>query len=239
MGFYKKIGLRKIGIEIISLINWVRLYGVRNGILTFYDLIIKTKGLYRIRNKKLGSFFFLRPNISDKAIFQQVFLEEQYKLITSIVTDAKYIIDAGGNVGLAARYFHIHYPGAKIISIEPDQNNIIYLQKNVNNNDLIIPVKAALWYKSGKVNISNPEESPSGFMVEERSEGNIDSFSVTDMLEQYKFPYVDILKIDIEGAEKELFENNADTWLPKVKSIIIELHDNYKQGSAKAFVNAI
>jgi hypothetical protein len=50
---------------------------------------------------------------------------------------------------------------------------------------------------------------------------------------------IDILKVDIEGSEKEVFELNYENWLPKCKAIVIELHDNMKQGTSKSVFKAI
>jgi hypothetical protein len=48
----------------------------------------------------------------------------------------------------------------------------------------------------------------------------------------YNLEYLDLLKIDIEGGEKQLFESNYENWLPKTKCIIIELHDGSTKGKA-------
>ena len=56
---------------------------------------------------------------------------------------------------------------------------------------------------------------------------------------EYNFPKIDILKLDIEGSEKELFETNFEDWLPKTKILIIELHDAMKTGCSKSVFNAI
>jgi hypothetical protein len=50
---------------------------------------------------------------------------------------------------------------------------------------------------------------------------------------------IDILKIDIEGAEKEIFETNFENWITNTKVIIVETHDRYKKGTSKAIFNTI
>jgi hypothetical protein len=51
--------------------------------------------------------------------------------------------------------------------------------------------------------------------------------------------YIDILKIDIEGSEKEIFENGFEDLIPVTKLIIVETHDRYKPGTSKAVFSAI
>ena len=58
-------------------------------------------------------------------------------------------------------------------------------------------------------------------------------------MEMYGIEKIDVLKIDIEGSEKEVFELGAETWLPKVKTMVLELHDRVKKGCTAALVNAL
>jgi hypothetical protein len=50
---------------------------------------------------------------------------------------------------------------------------------------------------------------------------------------------IDILKIDIEGSEKELFESDYDYWLSRTKILIIELHDRLKPETSKTVFKAL
>jgi len=58
-------------------------------------------------------------------------------------------------------------------------------------------------------------------------------------MKQFNVDHIDILKIDIESSEKELFEENFEKWLPKVKVVIIELHDRMKEGCTRSFFKAM
>ncbi|GHT40273.1 hypothetical protein FACS189443_0370 [Planctomycetales bacterium] len=57
-------------------------------------------------------------------------------------------------------------------------------------------------------------------------------------MQDYNIKNIDVLKIDVEGSEKEIFEN-SDEWIDFVNVFLIELHDRIKPGCAKAFFNAI
>ena len=54
-----------------------------------------------------------------------------------------------------------------------------------------------------------------------------------------KWNYIDILKLDIEGSEKEVFSAGFENWMPKTKVIIIELHDAMKPGCSRAVFAAV
>ncbi len=80
------------------------------------------------------------------------------------------------------------------------------------------------------------------FMTREADHVNdntIEAKSIDELMQEFNIPGIDILKIDIEGSEKQIFENGSDKWIPKVRSLIIELHDRHKEGCAKAFFKAL
>ena len=67
----------------------------------------------------------------------------------------------------------------------------------------------------------------------------VKTITIDEIIKENNLEYVDLLKIDIEGGEKELFESNYENWLPKTRCIVIELHDGLKMGCSKNFFKAI
>ena len=64
--------------------------------------------------------------------------------------------------------------------------------------------------------------------------------TVSKILAESGFDEIDLMKIDIEGAEKEVFSApDVDEWLSKVKVLVIELHDRMKKGCSRAFFTAM
>ena len=63
--------------------------------------------------------------------------------------------------------------------------------------------------------------------------------TLKDCLNENGIETVDILKLDIESAEKELFNFNTENWLPRIETIVIELHDWMKPGCSNSFFRAI
>lgn len=70
-------------------------------------------------------------------------------------------------------------------------------------------MRAALWDRKTQLSITNPEASSWAFIVNETNSSEqtslVDALSIQDLMEQYKLPMIDILKLDIEGAEKQVF----------------------------------
>jgi FkbM family methyltransferase len=151
------------------------------------------------------------------------------------------IIDCGGNIGFASKYFSQNYPDAKIVCIEPDQSNIEQAKINnlQNNADFIL---AAVGSTSGCGLLVDPGLGNNAYRIDTSKDGNIAIVAINDLLQKYSesqfAPF--IIKIDIEGSESELFSKNVE-WLDRFPLVIIELHDWMLPGSCNShnFLNAI
>jgi FkbM family methyltransferase len=177
----------------------------------------------------------LRKVKADLLLFKQIFVTEEYKFNCPITP--KYIIDAGANIGLSALFFSKSFPAAKIIAVEVEKGNFDLLVENTQGYPEIETINAGIWPTTAKLEVVDTGRGPTGFMVREATEeatNVFDAISINDIMNQYTLPHIDILKIDIEGAEKELLLQNSD-WISRTKIIIIELHDNKKEGCSKAF----
>ena len=230
--------MRKLGLQTIAFINLVRYFGFLNGAGIFLGRLFPKNNFYVIKNKTFNNPLYLRKDQSDPYIFDQVFVEQQYNFDYGDSDKIKWIIDAGANIGLAAIFFSRKYPNAKIISIEPDKNNFELLKKNTVNYPQVHPIHAALWYKEEKLDISNKEEKSAGYMIEaavSETENLISSTTLSQIVSQFNMDEISILKLDIEGSEKEVFQHNSSDWLPKCGVVITELHDWMKAGTSKVF----
>lgn len=242
MGAYEKIGFRKLGLRTIELINWIRLYGIKDGLSISRSLLHKKKSFYNIRASFLDAPIYLRDNYSDVAIFLQVFYEKQYELFDAPTIQATTILDAGANIGLASIFFALKFPGAEVVAIEPETENFNLLRKNTKpyNVDCF---QAAVWHKNETLNITNPETLSAGFILEHSddisSTKGIGGITIEEIMQRKKWEKIDILKMDIEGAEKEVFSQGNLEWLKHTQLLIIELHDRYKEGTTKALFKAL
>lgn len=185
----------------------------------------------------------LRYNTSDVDVFNQVFYHNYYSFnYTTYIKNINTIIDAGANIGMASVYFKNQFPNARIIAIEPESSNYNQLLKNISGYKNISTEHKGLWNKSCLLNVEDKYENGNwGFVVEEvndASKSNVEGISVNDILIKYNLDRIDILKMDIEGAELEIFQENYE-WLSKVKMLIIETHDFMRKGTSKALFKAM
>lgn len=184
--------------------------------------------------------FIIRKNTSDLKVFRSVFLNKEFKLSKPV--NPKFIIDAGAYTGLSTLFFAMQYPEAKIIAVEPEASNFEILKKHTASKQNIESINYGLWSKKTFLKVIDNKLGKWAFSLKEvndTSDYDIHGITVKEILEKSGFKQIDILKIDIEGAEKELFSNNYQSWLDKVNTIIIELHDRYIEGCSEAVYNAL
>ncbi|UPT71443.1 MAG: FkbM family methyltransferase [Flavobacterium sp. JAD_PAG50586_2] len=177
----------------------------------------------------------LRPIFSDLMIFQDIFLDHHYNIG---VKNPKIIIDCGANIGLFTVLMKNRYPDAKIIAIEPDPENFIELKKNGSKYSDVFFENYGVWNTDTKLKVSDKyNRGKWGIVVEEDLvDSNIESISINTLIKKYNIDIIDILKIDIESSEKQLFSSNYQAWLPKVRKIVIELHDGHEEDCSRTFL---
>ena len=143
--------------------------------------------------------------------------------------DVAYIIDAGANIGLTSAYLANRFPNARILALEVDRQNFELLAANTRHYPLVTPLLKGLWHRRANLMIDNPEEYAWAFTVSETAEkesSTVEGISVADLLRDFGWERVDLLKMDIEGAELEVLSHGAEEWLDCVRILAIEVHYN-------------
>ncbi|MDD4901399.1 MAG: FkbM family methyltransferase [Patescibacteria group bacterium] len=182
----------------------------------------------------------IRKNTTDILIFRSIFIFKEFELPIKI--KPRFIIDGGAYTGLSSLYYSSKYPNAKIFAVEPEESNFEILEKHTRKNLNITRIKAGLWHKEAFLKIVNGKTGKWDFTVKEVAEfepNSIKAVTIDDLLKRSGFDEIDILKLDIEGSEKELFSKNYSSWINKVNIIVIELHDWMREGCAKSLYSAI
>lgn len=185
----------------------------------------------------------LRVGSTDEACYREIFDLREYHV--DFAVDPEAIVDAGANVGLAAVFFAMRFPSARILAIEPEDANFELLLKNVERYPNITPIQAALWNRDESVVVTDPRRGAWAFRTRGASDrddlevaGNVVGLSMETLMHAHGLSKIDLLKIDIEGAEKPVFESSA-TWLDRVGMICIELHDRFAPGCRETFESAL
>jgi FkbM family methyltransferase len=143
------------------------------------------------------------------------------------------ILDLGANVGYSSAYFLSCFPTASIFAVEPDPANCEILRENLAQyGERATVLRGAVWSHDVKLKVSRGTYGDGrewATQVVARRNDNEDSedvegFSMPTLFCLAGTESVDLLKIDIEGSELEVFNVASRSWLPRVKNICIELH---------------
>jgi FkbM family methyltransferase len=223
----------------------IKNFGFPHGLLIYLNIKLFKSGKFFLPG--LIQPIYFRPGTVDVHTFREIFLRNEYDVKLPSLLAPQIIIDAGANIGYTTLFFMKRFPNAKIFSLEPNQENFELLKKNTSGYPNIKPIQAALWDKIGTIEILDKGYGARGFIVEEtqgkeRSTKVIESMkaiTLESLVQEYKLTAIDILKMDIEGSEKEVFSGNYETWLPITKCLIIELHDRMKDGCSQSVFKAL
>lgn len=212
---------------------------IRNlGFLNFIRYWMKKRSHRSMRNE-----FFLksplalyplvcRPQTSDIDVFKQIYAQHEYSCLTHLSNEESgLIIDCGANAGFSTAYLLSHFPQSTVFAVEPDPGNYATLLRNVKSySDRVQCFRAAIWSKDGiTLNLSSSDGDGREWArtvgeTYDLSGQLVESVSIGKLLTMSGFKRVKLLKIDIEGAEKDVFSESSVEWLAYVDCIVIELH---------------
>lgn len=185
---------------------------------------------------------FMRSNIADHATFRQCMVMKQYDFRSFPQTERlmeKYramleanktplIIDCGANIGLASLWFAKLLPEAKIIAIEPDNENYELLKRNTEHlGERHLSIKGGIWNKQEALSIANPQNGAASFQLkasQTKDDQGIASYTMDQLCSMGGSDEPLIIKLDIEGSQAALFESNTD-WVARAHLITLELDD--------------
>lgn len=181
-----------------------------------------------LKTKRFGDIYF-RPK-GDYAVITHLYTQQARLVSAKASPDIRTILDLGSNIGMEAIRFRKLFPGARIIAVEASADNFAVLEKNASAAGNITPIHAGIWNKDVCLKIVRPDGGDNQtFRVIEVDKSEAHDFpatTVASILDKYNLEQVDILKVDIEGAESKLFDQTCDPWLHKVNCIIVEAPDN-------------
>lgn len=190
-------------------------------------LLARARGEPRIRLRLRGLEHALhcRTDGSDVHCLWQVFGLRDGEV--DLEEDPEVIVDGGANVGYASVYYAARYPRARILAVEPDAGNLAVAAANLRPYPNVTLVAGAIWSRDTALAIENPLDPPWAFRVGEGAASAacaVPGFTIASLLKEHGLERADLVKLDIEGAEKELFERGPLDWLERTRAIVIELH---------------
>src|SRR2546427_6179555 len=183
---------------------------------------------YRVRSRNNDRELFLRTFGGDIYLFYEVFLSTYYQIPDHLKREAMTIVDLGANIGLASRFFAETFPNARFVCVEPNPSNIAILRKNVATLGARVRIiEGAISDRAGEAHFAGSLECWRGRLDKNASSGCVvRCYTMDEIFTLGGIDRIDILKINIEGAEEQLFSQPA-SWIRKVRMILVELHGDY------------
>lgn len=180
----------------------------------------------------------LRKSNSDIGVFNQIFFLKEYKVVVDLLHAEKSkdlnIVDVGANIGLTSIFLRTFFPKSNIVCLEPEKSNIAMCEENFKKNGLsdikIIP--KGMWVENTHLYASNSFRDGLSWSFSLSSQKNnesdqpIETITLDKLMEDHDLSKIDVLKIDIEGGEKDLLHNESfmSCMAKKVRLTIMEIH---------------
>jgi FkbM family methyltransferase len=215
------INFRKLNHEILHNIDLIYVF--------FNDKFnILSENTIRVRLKNKNLKFYIRKNYKiDLGTLRSTFIN-QFQSIPEIENKTpEIIVDLGSNIGSTLVYYALKYPTAKIFGFEMDLNNFNLAKKNIVNYENIKLENCAIWYKNELVRYDNSIREDGFSATTNMLDGQIEVIGKTigQLMIENNLTRIHYLKMDIEGAEKEIFFKGDLNWLASVELMNVELHD--------------
>ncbi len=195
---------------------------------TFINGIIPLKR-QRLLNFQIESFEYG----AIKFLFEDIFIKNVYYYKSDKADPV--IFDCGANIGMATLFFKWMYPASKVYAFEPDKETFSLLQKNIKNNNLrdVYLFNNALTNKDGKIDFFLDSRHKGSLVMSAIPERNSDvkssavGISLSKFIKKEKFAEVDLIKMDIEGAECFVIRDlNKHKLLKRIRMLFVEFHHN-------------
>lgn len=204
--------------------------------------VSEAENQYVAKHSKYGKIVIRKYPSSDPVVIKQVFLDGEYDALAQLVGEKLKpgkitMIDGGANIGLTSislrtqllPRFELHS-----VLVEPFADNVSQVKANIELQGIktFTVLKAGIYNKQGYLEIANTFRDKLEWSVqieESPVPTDLPAIEITGIMEANNWDMLDILKLDIEGAERHLFASPdyAASILERVRLLAVELHEEY------------
>ncbi|MBD2724668.1 FkbM family methyltransferase [Hymenobacter armeniacus] len=237
-------------LRLVKATAWHRLTGRHDKILDENVLVNELKACgylvaseddcFVLENPSLGIKVWCRKFSSDLHVLWQLYLRHELSPLIDLINarqlPVRTVFDIGSNIGLAAIRLSHAFPQARIVAVEPAPDNVRILQKNIAANGVpAVVLPTGVWHKAARLYFDRSfrdgqdwsialTETPSGNLAE-----YVDAVSLNDIAAQHGVTSIDLLKIDIEGGERYIFNEAREglEFLAITRVVAIEVHEEF------------
>lgn len=194
--------------------------------------------ILRIRDRKNGVRFEVPRSLL--GIFKEIYLDDIYQMekLSRTLPDSPNVIDIGANVGIFSMRLLSLKPKARVVAYEPIPSNFEVLKRNADNLTHlphgVMPYQCAVTgeAKQRQVIYFNPESTftPTASMIPSfdnanRNSTEVDTDTLSSIIEQHRFSRIHLLKLDCEGSEFDIVNGAGADTMARVDAIFLEVHE--------------
>ena len=211
-----------------SPVDLVQLLRVRLSLTPAGRIVAPRSGEATVRLRGVGPVI-VRNGTSDAFVVSELLDGDSYDgLERHAPADAKVVLDLGANTGIVSRWLLHRFREARVIAVEPDPETAAMLRRNLANQGRATVVEAAIGAEAGRASMTGGGAAI-GRRVDAGTDGEVEVLTVPEVLARAGLAdgvAIDVLKCDVEGAERALFAACAP-WIGRVRTLAVETHDGY------------
>lgn len=198
--------VRREGLSMVATFN--RLLTAKGGAPEFLTL------------RSLAHPILVRPGNDDIPTIVNNIIREEYAQFLPAEAPS-IMVDAGAFIGDTSAYFLSRYPSLRVVAVEPEAANLQLAKVNLAPyGERVTLIQKALAGRAGLAAFGG--QSIGGSL--DKAGSMVETTTLPEIMASIREARIDILKMDIEGAELQVFESEPEAWLPDVDLIIAELH---------------
>lgn len=190
-----------------------------------------TRGEFVSYKLRSGQTMMLRSGTSDFLVFNDIFLDGVYDAPEIPWKTLQSVIDVGAHVGVFALYVASQSPTAHVISYEPEPSNIHTFRKTVEASglhDRVIIEPVGIAGQEGELNMHvMPGRGEQNSLYRQTESSRTISVPVTTLakaFEKHGIAHCDLLKVNCEGAEYDMFYGLSDEYFKRIDRIVMNYH---------------
>lgn len=220
---------RRLFRESKLLLNYILFFGF-SGVFVYQKIrFAKSVNSGLMHFNLAGTQLALRNGTTDIDVFIQHFGRREL-IDINFPKNVKIVLDLGANIGVSVAVFRKFFPDAKIIAVEMNKANYSLLKQATANDKKVELVNGAIWSDSRVIDEIDTGEGEWAYRVGEREHagtiiGKVPAYTFNQLFGMHHLVRVDVCKMDIEGAEKEVLESSWRDIFKVTKLLIVEVHD--------------
>ena len=165
----------------------------------------RRRGKHPLRLLRLDAVALWVGEFNDLHVIREAWGSQVHELP---MEDPDVILDLGAHIGASVLWFHHRWPNAVIHAVEPDRRSLEKLTRNVGPLQQVTIHRVALADRDGRATFWEAEKGWSSSLYKQAGQPNVVTVtSLSTLLARVGVEHVDVLNVDVEGAEWPILAN--------------------------------